>query len=123
MAKHKTSPPASRSTAAPGPATMAGRGFSAPYWPPVLLAFVAFLVYGSALNAGFVSDDGRQVLQNPYIRDTSHLSDMFTTNVWAFKGAAYQSNYYRPLMHVTYMLTYQTFGLKPGAFHAVNNFF
>jgi tetratricopeptide (TPR) repeat protein len=77
-----------------------------------------FLVYGNTLRNGFVYDDIPQVVQNPWIRDFRHLPEIFSTNVWAFQGIS--TNYYRPLLHISFLLTYQLFGLAPWGFHLVN---
>jgi tetratricopeptide (TPR) repeat protein len=82
---------------------------------------VSFLVYGNTLRNGFVYDDIPQVVQNPWIRDFRSISDIFSTNVWAFQGIS--TNYYRPLLHVIYLLSYLLFGLAPWGFHLVNILF
>ena len=130
MAKRKHSPGSPKVPASPGAATAAAKSPPVPaprtvasYWQPALLVVLAFFVYCNALYDGFVWDDGRQVLQNPYIRDTRHLSQIFTTDVWSFRSLEQRSNYYRPMMHLVYMATYHLFGLQPGGFHAVNMLF
>ncbi len=85
-----------------------------------VVAVVALAVYGNALSGGFVLDDEYQVARNPWIRDWRHLPEMFSNDVWRFLPAAPPSNYYRPLMHVLYGVTYHLFGLQPWAFHLVN---
>lgn len=85
----------------------------------MFVALVACAAYGNTLFNGFVFDDEYQVLKNPWIRDFRHLPTIFSSEVWAFKGDAV-SNYYRPLLHVTYMITYNLFGYSEYGFHAVN---
>ena len=89
------------------------------------LTLIAFLVVGAALpylntlRNGFVSDDGYQVLKNPYVRNFHLLAKIFTTPVVSnvfVKGP----NHYRPLMNVGYLLCYQVFGPHPFGFHLVN---
>jgi protein O-mannosyl-transferase len=82
--------------------------------PPAL----AFVTYANTLLNRFVWDDHYQVLKNPWIRDLSHLDEIFGHDVWAFTN--HPSSYYRPLMHVAYMLTYGVADLSPAAFHLVN---
>lgn len=82
----------------------------------VVLSAVA--LYANTLRNGFVYDDRFQVLRNPWLPDVEKILTAFTTDVWAFQGGG--SNYYRPLMHVAYILTYQAFGLDAWGFHAVN---
>jgi len=78
----------------------------------------AAAVYANTLGNGFVYDDHFQVVQNRWLGDLSNLPRAFTTNVWAFQGSV--SNYYRPWMHVAYLLTFEIAGRSPWAFHLVN---
>ena len=48
-----------------------------------------------------------------------HTHDIFKS-VWSFQQEINPSNYYRPLMHIVYMVNYYLFGLKPWGFHLVN---
>ena len=82
------------------------------------LIFLSAAVYAGTLWHGFVFDDNTQVLRNLWIRDTGSIPTIFKSNVWAFRGS--NSNYYRPVMHLVYMLGYQLFGLAPWGFHLIN---
>jgi len=85
----------------------------------VMIVAACLLVYSNSLFADFVYDDIFQVVENRWLRDLRHLPEVFARGVWGFSGSD-QSNYYRPLMHLSYMLTYALFGLRPWAFHLVN---
>ena len=85
----------------------------------LILAVCAGLPYITALFNSFVHDDLFQVLQNPYVRDSSHVRQIFTSSVWAFSGIN-QSNYYRPMMTLGYLICHSLFGFAPFAFHAFN---
>lgn len=80
-------------------------------------AAVAAVNANTLLN-GFVYDDRWQVVKNGWLGDLANIPRAFTSNVWAFGGGV--SNYYRPLMHVSYILTHAAAGLRPWAFHLVN---
>jgi Flp pilus assembly protein TadD len=82
------------------------------------LAVAAALPYLNTLGNGFVADDGRQVLQNPYIRNFHQLAKIFTTPATSYVPG--WPNYYRPLMNVGYLLCYQVFGARAFGFHLVN---
>jgi Flp pilus assembly protein TadD len=82
----------------------------------------AFLVYLNALNNGFVYDDEFQVVQNHWIRNIKYIPEIFSASAWKFQGIE-GTNYYRPLLHLIYMVTYQVFGLKSWGFHLVNVLF
>lgn len=91
--------------------------------PFAVVALVAVAVYLPALFNDFAYDDLMQVRDNPWIRDLRHLPEIFTTSVWSFQDRPVVSNYYRPLMHVTYSAAYLLFGLAPWAFHLINVLF
>jgi protein O-mannosyl-transferase len=86
----------------------------------LVLALCAALPYANTLLNGFVYDDNTQVLQNPYVRNFSHLGAIFTQTAWAYKGAQGVTNYYRPLMAFGYLLCHEIFGFRPWAYHLVN---
>ena len=78
--------------------------------PIVMLLFVSFAVYFNALLGDFVFDDKTQILENPWISDISNIPAIFSSSVWSFR-LGIPTNYYRPLMHILYMLSYYLFGL------------
>ena len=88
--------------------------------PMCVLFLLAVLPYLNSLRNGFVYDDDSQVLHNPYIRDFSHLREIFTTQVLSYQGVSSAPNYYRPLMNFGYLLCYRLFGPRPYAFHLAN---
>lgn len=85
-----------------------------------LLILLATLPYLNTLFNGFVYDDNRQVLDNPYLRSFHYLPKVFGTTVWSFVGAQGVSNYYRPIMTLGYLFCYQVFGPLAYGFHLVN---
>lgn len=86
--------------------------------PATILFLVVAGLFIGVLTNGFVFDDVPQILDNTWIRDFRHLSDIFTHQVWAFANK--ESNYYRPLMHLAYAIIYVPFGPVPAVFHAAN---
>jgi Flp pilus assembly protein TadD len=85
------------------------------------LALAACLPYVNTLRNGFVYDDTRQILANPYLRSLRYLTSIFTTSVWSYRGGAGgSSNYYRPAMHLLYFATYHVFGARAWGFHLVS---
>jgi tetratricopeptide (TPR) repeat protein len=89
-------------------------------WVVAGLCLAAVLPYVNALANGFVYDDEAQILQNPYVHSWHFLRPIFASNVWSFMGAAGSTNYYRPLMTFSYLLTWKLLGSVPIAFHIVN---
>jgi protein O-mannosyl-transferase len=82
-----------------------------------ILLFVTFLCYGNILTNGFVYDDDLQLLNNPYIRSWHFVPQIFGTTVWSFLGQAGSTNYYRPLMTLSYLVWWKIFGPMPFPFH------
>ena len=86
-----------------------------------LIALTSFAVYFNSLFNGFVFDDANQVLNNPWLKSSKFIPNIFSSNVWGFEGR--ETSYYRPLMHIIYMLTASVFGLNAWGFHFVNILF
>ncbi len=105
---------------APGAATHSGLVRFATHELLAVLILVAVLPYFSSLLNGFVQDDNRQILSNPYLRSFSHLREIFASNVWSYVGAQGVTNYYRPLMTLGYLLCYQFLGPLAYGFHLAN---
>ncbi|HET7214672.1 MAG TPA: hypothetical protein VFL79_13855, partial [Terriglobia bacterium] len=84
------------------------------------LILCAALPYLNTLLNGFVYDDNRQVLDNPYLKNFHFLPQIFGTTVWSFVGMQGVSNYYRPMMTLGYALCYHLFGPLAYGFHLAN---
>jgi Tfp pilus assembly protein PilF len=80
----------------------------------------ATLPYLNILFNGFVYDDDNQVLKNPYVRSFQYVKEIFTTNVWSFRGVGSITNYYRPMMTLGYLFCYRLFGMRACGFHLVS---
>lgn len=80
----------------------------------------AALPYLNTLLSGFVYDDNRQVLDNPYLKNFHFLPQVFGTTVWSFVGMQGVSNYYRPMMTFGYAVCYHLFGPLAYGFHLAN---
>lgn len=88
----------------------------------IVISLGAFAVYLNTLFNGFVYDDAAQVLKNPWITDVKYIPEIFSSSAWGFQGPT-TSNYYRPMMHVIYMVNYGLLGLTPWVFHLTNIIF
>jgi Tfp pilus assembly protein PilF len=87
----------------------------------IFIFLMTLVVYFDALFNEFVYDDIPQVLTNPWIRNIGYIPEIFSSDVWHFEiGASFAANYYRPLMHLIYMLNYHLFGLNSWGFHLMN---
>lgn len=86
----------------------------------IALLFVsATAVYLNILSNGFVLlyDDSNLVLENPWIRDLGSIPEMFSSSAWSFRPEGGPGNYYRPTLHLFFLLNYHVFGLEPWGFH------
>jgi protein O-mannosyl-transferase len=90
-----------------------------PWLYPALLVLAAFVSFSPALLAGFVYDDHFEIEGNPYIKDFSHLKTLLTKETWYFSPGT-NSNNYRPVHMLTYLLVHSFFGLSPLAFHIMH---
>lgn len=87
----------------------------------LVLAMVADLPYLNSLANGFVYDDATQVLNNPYLRSFRYIPAILTGSAWGYLGGADAvTNYYRPMMSLGYLLSFQAFGPSAFAFHCFN---
>jgi tetratricopeptide (TPR) repeat protein len=121
MSKTRTRPPqANKSLKSTPPATD-----GVLWWHFVVIVGLCFFAFWNSLGGAFVWDDEIQILKNPMIRDLSNLPSAFTSAFWSFLGAGIQNqtNYYRPLQTLTYMLAYAIGGFSPKPFHAFNLMF
>jgi Tfp pilus assembly protein PilF len=80
----------------------------------------ATLPYLNILFNGFVYDDDTQLVKNPYVRSFQYLKEIFTRNVWSFRGVTSVTNYYRPMMTLGYLVCYKLFGMRAYGFHLVS---
>jgi Flp pilus assembly protein TadD len=93
------------------------------YTAIVIIFIVSIGVYLNTLPNEFVYDDENQVLRNPWIRHVKYIPEIFLSNFWVSEAEGPTSNYYRPLIHIIYMINYHIFGLKPWGFHLTNVLF
>lgn len=82
-----------------------------------ILFFVVFLIYSNTLGNGLFFDDEDFVYKNTYVQ-TFALDKYFTDNVIA--GAGKVSNYYRPLLLLSYGIEHAFFGYLPFIYHLDN---
>ncbi|MEE8575389.1 MAG: tetratricopeptide repeat protein [Thermodesulfobacteriota bacterium] len=94
--------------------------FNSKYFAVALIIAVSVLVYFNTLSAEFVYDDNHQVIKNKWIHSLSNIPAIFTSSAWGFSKDMPSSNYYRPVMHLSYLFSAKLFGIKPLGFHLVN---
>lgn len=86
---------------------------TAPLWLIALPSLLVLLLFLPALGNGFVWDDNITFFQAPHYRDPNLLSlgDAFTTPF------IYSTNYYRPLVVISFMLQLRTLGVDAFGLH------
>jgi Tfp pilus assembly protein PilF len=82
-----------------------------------ILILVTCVCYANMVANAFVYDDDQQILQNPYVKSWRFIPQIFSTTVWSFVGQAGATNYYRPLMTLTFLTLWSVFGQAASGFH------
>ena len=83
-----------------------------------LIIGLGILAYANILQGTFVWDDEVLVAKNAYIRDFSHLGNIFTENILG--GVKRMSAFYRPLQILTYAFDFRVWQLNPFGYHLTN---
>ena len=94
-----------------------------PLSPAILMGLalgLSLLTYIPALRFSFIYDDQYQIVNNPKIRDWSHIRGYFTSHLWANSGTDWPSNYYRPLFLIWLRVNYALFGVHAPLWHVVS---
>jgi len=92
------------------------------YWHMAIIIGLSLVAFANSLPGSFVWDDEIQVVKNWRIRSFGNLPSAFTSAFWSFLGTETdsQTNFYRPVQTITYMLAYAVGGLSPAAYHTFN---
>ena len=85
----------------------------------IIILLVSFAIYFNTLFNGFVYDDVQNILENRWIKDIRYIPEIFSSHLAGF-DSRYATSYYRPIVHILFMISYYVFGLKPWGFHLVN---
>lgn len=94
------------------------------YLFPAIVIILSGLLYLNAASNGFVYDDNVYVESDPTIRQLGNIwKALSSTALDPNVSSAVPSNYYRPLVPITYMLDYRLFGMAPWGFHLTNILF
>ena len=77
-------------------------------------------VWSDSLRNGFVWDDHILIEKNEVSLKTSSVSSLFSSDFWSTETEAGHSNYYRPLIALSYMVDYARSGLTAKGYHLTN---
>jgi len=86
----------------------------------LIIALLMVIVFSGTLKNGFSWDDKFLIINNPYIKSWDYLPAIFTTQL--YEGSGMQSNFYRPLQSLSFLLDYSLWGLNPSGYHLTNLF-
>lgn len=81
----------------------------------ILIIALGFTVYFNSLGGEYIYDDGDLIKNNLYIKSWSNISKIFTRDIFA--GSARESNFYRPIQMITYMIDYSVWRLDVRGYH------
>ncbi len=84
----------------------------------LILILAGFIAYGNTLKNGLFWDDDEFITRNAYIRSFRYLPQWFSQPLTA--GAGVNSNYYRPLLQLSFAIDYKLWGLWPAGYHFEN---
>ena len=83
----------------------------------LIVAVLAIGCYLNALGGDFVSDDRKDIVNNPILTDPHRLPELFTT---PFLYGGKKRGFYRPITGLTYWVDHRIFGPNPFGFHLEN---
>jgi len=86
------------------------------YWA-IAIVVAAILVYANAVGNAFVLDDTRIIRDDLRIRSLSNIPALFASPYWDLQGA---NALYRPLVLVSYTISYALHGLSTSGYSIVN---
>ncbi len=86
----------------------------------VLLFFliIGIVIYFNSFNNEFFWDDDDVIVNNAYTQDLSYFPKYFSENL--ISGAGQVSNYWRPLLLLSFAFDFQFWGLNPVGYHLTN---
>ncbi len=87
-------------------------------WAILILILAGFVAYGNTLRNGLFWDDDEFITKNVYIRSFRYLPQWFSQPLTA--GAGVNSNYYRPLLQLSFAIDYKLWALWPAGYHLEN---
>ncbi len=94
----------------------------AAWWPFIPVALLAFIIYSSTLNAGFVWDDHNLVEALPDKQGISDFARPWYSDFWQTGEIKSRSEYYRPLTTTTFMIDKAVYKNSPAGYHLTNIF-
>jgi len=96
-----------------------GRGL-ARIWPILVICALASIIHSDSINAGFVWDDHKLIVQNARDPSLAGLVSLWASDYWKTGMKSRGSEYYRPLTTSTFLANYLIHRDAPRGYHATN---
>ncbi len=87
----------------------------------LIIIIVGFLLYAPNLNSVLFWDDAEWIVNNPSVHNLSWENIKFIFSHDALAGVGLVSNYYRPILFLSFLGNYLIGGTSPIGYHLVNN--
>ena len=87
-------------------------------WAPVLLVVAVAVTFANSVHEGFHFDDRHSLVENPHIRSLAAIPDFFVDPQSFSRNRG--SEMYRPLVLLSYALTYRLFDYQAVFYHLTN---
>jgi len=84
----------------------------------LILLFIGFSIYVNSFSNQFFWDDNDTIVNNSYVKDYRNIPKFFSQNLIA--GSGQITNYWRPLLLMSFSFDYHTWGLHSIGFHLTN---
>ena len=84
----------------------------------IVLLLIALILYANSFSGEFIWDDYPLILNNPLIQSWSNLPKIFTSDLYHSTGG--RTNFYRPLVSVSFMWDYFLWGKFTFGYHLTN---
>ena len=84
----------------------------------VVIIIASFAVYFNSLQNEFLWDDKVLISENETIKDWKYTKEAFTTHL--YHGSQNASNFYRPILKLSFMLDWQLWGKNVVGWHLTN---
>jgi hypothetical protein len=83
------------------------------------IAVAGLFVYAFNLDGPLFWDDDDWIINNPFVHSFSSIGDLFTKDILG--GIGLESNYYRPILLLTFVFNYVISGVKSFGYHLFSN--
>ncbi len=84
----------------------------------LIIIIAGCAVYAGTLHHPFIWDDEMLITGNAFIKNWSHLTEIFTSDIGAGGGGMYHS--FRPLQILTYVIDHSLWRLNTAGYHLTN---